>query len=248
MPNEADTCRRYVEPKLREAGWDDDQIREQVSLTDGRLVVIEGVPRRRRPKRADYVLRYRRDFPIAIIEAKASYRASADGLQQAKSYAETLGLRFAYSTNGNGIVEHDYLTGLEAHLETFPSPDDLWGRLSRQEGLTDPSLAERVVSPYHHAPGRTARYYQEIAINRTVEAILKGQRRVLLTLATGTGKTFVAFQICWRSGRPPGILPANIGGRACSTWPTGTSSSTTRKTSSSLPLATRGTRSKAKPS
>ena len=111
MPlNEADTCRTYVLPKLYNAGWEDTQISEQKSFTDGCIVLVGNRAIRRKQKRADYLLRYRRDFPIAVVEAKASYRTAGEGLQQAKEYAEILGLKFAYATNGQSIIEHTSLT------------------------------------------------------------------------------------------------------------------------------------------
>ena len=195
---EADTCRRYVLPKLYAAGWNDEQISEQKSFTDGRIVVAGSKVKRRPQKRLDYLLRYRRDFPIAVVEAKTIYAKPADGLQQAKEYAQILGLKFAYATNGHGIVEHDFLTGQDSDLEAFPSADDLWSRLSTSEGIVDEKTAERVLAPYYHLSGKSPRYYQEIAINRAVQAVLQGKRRVLLTLATGTGKTVIAFQICYK--------------------------------------------------
>jgi type I restriction enzyme R subunit len=194
---EADTCRKFVLPKLYAAGWTDDQISEQKSFTDGRIVVAGAKVKRRPQKRADYLLRYRRDFPIAVVEAKAIYSNPGDGLQQAKEYAQILGLKFAYATNGRGIVEHDFLTGRETDLETFPTPEDLWSRLRANEGI-DEKTAERVLAPYYHLSGKSPRYYQEIAINRAVQSVLQGRRRVLLTLATGTGKTVIAFQICYK--------------------------------------------------
>src|SRR5262249_1356979 len=115
--SEADTCRTYVVPKLHAAGWTDEQIREQVTFTDGRIIPVGGSHTRKPGKRADYLLRFRPDFPIAVVEAKAEYRNAGDGLQQAMDYAEVLGLQFAYATNGKGIVEHDYLTGREQALE-----------------------------------------------------------------------------------------------------------------------------------
>ena len=113
MPTEADTCRTYVVPALYAAGWNDDQIREQVSFTPGRIIVSGGTVRRGKRKRVDYLLSYLRDRPLAVVEAKSEYRLPSDGLQQAKEYAELLDVRFAYSTNGPGIVEHDYTTGLD---------------------------------------------------------------------------------------------------------------------------------------
>jgi type I site-specific restriction endonuclease len=117
MITEADTCRKYVLPKLYAAGWNDDQINEQKSFTDGRIVVVGDKARRRPSKRADYLLRYARDFMLAVVEAKAAYKLPGDGLQQAKEYAEVLGLRFANSTNGHGIIEFDYTTGREQELK-----------------------------------------------------------------------------------------------------------------------------------
>ena len=200
MINEADTCRKYVLPKLIAAGWDNDpcSFTEQKTFTDGRIVLIGEKVRRRPQKRADYLLRYTRDFVIAVVEAKAAYKSPSDGLQQAKDYAEVLGLKFAYTTNGYGIVEFDFLTGKEQELESFPTPHELWQRLRTGEKLKDDTAAERLLTPYNHLSGKSPRYYQDIAINRTVQSILQGKRRILLTMATGTGKTVVAFQICWK--------------------------------------------------
>ena len=199
MANEADTCRRFVVPRLQAAGWDTEphRLNEQVTFTDGRIVVSGGQGRRRPGKRADYILRYRPDMAVAVVEAKAAYKTPADGLQQAKEYAEILGLKFAYSTNGHGIIEFDYLTGQEREVETFPTPDDLWTRLCTVQAITAES-AQRLLTPFYHLSGKSPRYYQEIAINRAVQAVLQGKRRILLTMATGTGKTVVAFQICWK--------------------------------------------------
>jgi len=196
---EADTCRRYVLPLLISAGWDEEphSFTEQKTFTDGRIIVSGTRPRRRKQKRADYLLRYTRDFMIAVVEAKAAYKNSGDGLQQAKEYAEILDLRFAYSTNGKGIIEFDFLSGKESELEVFPSPQELWLRLI-DAGEIDPAVADQFLTPFHHFTGYTPRYYQEIAVNRVVKAILGGDKRVLLTMATGTGKTVVAFQICWK--------------------------------------------------
>jgi type I restriction enzyme R subunit len=194
---EADTCRKYVLPKLYAANWTDDQISEQKSFTDGRIVVAGAKPIRRPQKRADYLLKYRRDFTLAVVEAKSVYKNPGDGLQQAKEYAQILGLNFAYSTNGHGIVEHDFFTGNDNDRETFPTPDELWHRLQAAENIA-PEISERVLAPYYHLSGKIPRYYQEISINRAVQAILQGKRRVLLTLATGSGKTVIAFQVCWK--------------------------------------------------
>jgi type I restriction enzyme R subunit len=199
MPEtEADTCRKWVTPKLYEAGWSDDQIQEQHSFTDGRILSSSKKIRRLPQKRADYRLRYTRDFSIAVVEAKASYKTAGEGLQQAKDYAEILDLKFAYATNGKEIIEFDFLTGVERKIEAFPSPAELWSRLRQGQKLTDDKAASQLLTPCHYQPGKQLRYYQEIAVNRVIEAILKGQPRILLTMATGTGKTLVAFQICWK--------------------------------------------------
>lgn len=199
MPNEADTCRQYVVPQLQAAGWDTDphSITEQKTFTDGRVILAGRNARRGPQKRADYLLRYTRDFPIAVVEAKADYRLTSDGLQQAKDYAEILGLSFAYATNGLGIVEFDYLTGTERTLDAYPTPADLWQRLQQAQGLSDTAAAP-LLSSSHRSSGFSERYYQQIAINRAVQAIGQGRKRLLLTMATGTGKTAVAFQICWK--------------------------------------------------
>jgi len=196
--NEADTCRKYVLPKLYAAGWNDDQISEQKSFTDGRILVFGAKARRRPAKRADYLLRDARDFMLAVVEAKAAYRLPGDGLQQAKDYAAILGLKFAYSTNGHGIVEFDFTTGQERELDAFPKPAELWERFRISEKLQDEETANRLLTPANATIGKGQRYYQEIAINRVVQAVLQGKKRILLTMATGTGKTAVAFQICWK--------------------------------------------------
>ena len=199
MPTEADTCRKHVVPLLQAAGWEIEphSIAEQRSITDGRIVPVGKGFIRRPPKRVDYLLRLRRDFPIAVVEAKAEYKAASDGLQQAKDYAEMLGLKFAYATNGLDIIEFDYFTGLETRLANYPTPEELWKRYRQGSGLIG-GTAERILEPCNHSVGKGERYYQQIAIHRTVEAIFKGQQRLLLTMATGTGKTVVAFQICWK--------------------------------------------------
>ncbi len=200
MPTEAETCRKLVIPKLLAAGWEDDphSIAEQRTITDGRIVPVGNGFIRRPPKRVDYLLRYTRDFPIAVVEAKASYKSAADGMQQAKQYAEMLGLKFAYATNGQEIIEFDYFTGREVRLGEYPSPADLWRRYRKASAIADFPAAEQLLEPSNHTAGKQERYYQQIAINRAVEDILRGKRRLLITMATGTGKTMVAFQICWK--------------------------------------------------
>ncbi len=187
-------------PKLQAAGWDSDphSIAEQRSFTDGRIVVRGSKAERKKNKRADYLLRYTRDFPIAVTEAKAEYKRAADGLQQAKEYAGILGLKFAYATNGKEIIEFDFITGIERFIKIFPTPAELWSRLRAGEQIKDDTVADRLLTPANLTTGREPRYYQRIAIDRAVQSILQGRKRVLLTMATGTGKTDVAFQICWK--------------------------------------------------
>ncbi len=197
---EADTCRKFVVPKLQGAGWDDPPhaINEQRTFTDGRIVFVGGTARRGKQKRADYILRYRPDFPIAVVEAKARYKNAAEGLQQAREYAEILGLKFAYATNGVEIIEIDYTTGMERPVSTFPSPEELWQRQCLAEGLTVETTVEQLLTPTHPDNSRPLRYYQETAVNRAVQAVVSGHKRILLTLCTGSGKTAVAFQIAWK--------------------------------------------------
>lgn len=139
---EADACRKFVVPLLQKAGWDNDphSIAEQRYFTAGRIVAQGQTARRRPGKRADYLLRYTRDLPLAVVEAKADYKHPADGLQQAKEYATILSLAFAYATNGTGIIEFDFLTGHENQLAEFPTPDDLWALRISKHG-NDATLA-----------------------------------------------------------------------------------------------------------
>jgi type I restriction enzyme, R subunit len=201
--SERDICTKYITPALERAGWEQAQLREEVSFTDGRVTVSGKQVTRGKRKRADYLLYYKPNLPIALIEAKDNLHSVGDGMQQALEYAEMLDVPFVFSSNGDGFLEHDR-TGQaatperERGLEDFPSPEELWRRYCRFKGLT-PAAEPVVTWPYY--PGRSdkePRYYQVIAINRTMEAIAKGQQRVLLVMATGTGKTYTAFQIIWR--------------------------------------------------
>src|SRR5438552_12784362 len=147
MPTEADTCRKLVVPKLQGAGWDSEpySIAEQRTITDGRIVPVGKSFIRRPPKRVDYILRYRRDFPLAVVEAKPEYKTAADGLQQAKQYAEMLGLKFAYASNGPDIIEFDYFTGVEKALTGYPTPEALWRRYRAGESLTDETQVQQLL-------------------------------------------------------------------------------------------------------
>lgn len=196
---EADTCREFVTPKLVEAGWAAAPcfIGEQHSFTNGRIIVTGGKVRRGRQKRADYLLYLRRDYPLAVVEAKEQSLPAESGVQQARDYAEILGLQFAYATNGRRIIEIDYTAGTEREVDRYAAPDELFARLTAATGLPDGATAH-LLEPFNLVSGKVPRYYQQIAIQRVIEAILLGQKRILATLATGTGKTCVAFQICWK--------------------------------------------------
>jgi type I restriction enzyme R subunit len=199
MATEADTCRTLITPKLQAAGWENDphSIAEQRSFTDGRIVVRGNRAVRRKGKRADYLLRYTRDFPIAVVEAKSEDEPAATGMQQSKDYTEILKLKFAYATNGREIIEFDYITGLEREIQNFPTPAELWSRLRAHEKPADDATLAQLLTPFNLTSGKIPHYNQQIAIHRVVQAILQGNLRVLLLMATGTGKTFVAFQVCW---------------------------------------------------
>lgn len=209
-PLESETCRDYVLPLLEAAGWTGRMI-EQYPITDGKIIPIPRKARRSRdhrrdrPLRADYVLEIEPGVPIAVVEAKREHKLPGDGMQQAMKYAEMLDVPFAYSTNGKGIVEHDYDTGTERNLTNFPAPDTLWRRYRAWKGLVDDSVADTLLLPFNRdlrlPDGRVKepRYYQRVAIERALRAILSEQsNRILLNLATGTGKTFVALQIIWK--------------------------------------------------
>jgi type I restriction enzyme R subunit len=200
--SEDDTSAKYITPALYQAGWTEVLIRRQVPFTAGRIIVRGKLVTRGKAKRADYVL-YHQHFPIALIEAKHNFKAVGDGMQQALDYATTLDIPFVFSSNGHGFVLHDR-TGNATQIETtlaldaFPGPAELWARYLTWKGLT-PEQERVVTQPYFDdGSGKEPRYYQRNAVNAAVEAIAKGQNRVLLVMATGTGKTYTAFQIIWR--------------------------------------------------
>lgn len=196
--SEADTCRKFVLPKLKEeSSWTDDQILEQRPFTAGKIIVIGRIGRRKKAKKADYLLRYSQNFLIAVVEAKREYKTAAEGMQQAKDYAQILGLRFAYATNGQEILEFNFITGIENKIKKFPTPTELWNRLNSIEPVKT-EIQETLLKPFVATPGKEIRYYQQIAINKAVKTILEEKSRALLTLATGTGKTTVAFQIIYK--------------------------------------------------
>lgn len=217
-PREDETCRGFVVPALIAAGWSQAQIVEQRYFTDGRIVPSARGHRRLEGKRTDYLLEIQPGLPLAVVEAKRLFKLPGDGLQQAMRYAEILGLGFAYSSNGKGIVEHDFDSGRQSYLAAFPSPAELWRRYKAWRGIPD-EVARDLTLPFSRdlrnpdGSVKTPRYYQVIAIDRAVEAALSGRKRMLLTMATGTGKTFVALQVAWKlwnsswkAGRKPRIL------------------------------------------
>jgi type I restriction enzyme, R subunit len=188
---------------LQNAGWDlHKQIREEKYFTDGRIRVRGSVARRETGKKADYILYYKRGIPLAVIEAKDNSHSLGAGLQQGLEYGEILDIPFVYSSNGDGFIEHDRT---KKKVRLFASctgsvsiPGNLWKRFSASKGF-DEEQEKLVKQPYHFdKEGRTLRYYQEIAVNRTIEAVAKGLDSILLVMATGTGKTLTAFQIIWR--------------------------------------------------
>jgi type I restriction enzyme R subunit len=212
---ERDICTKFILPAIMRAGWDYMlQVGEEVYFTKGRINVRGKLVMRGKAKKADFVLYYKPNIPIAVIEAKDNTYSVGDGMQQGLDYATTLGVPFVFSSNGDGFVFHDR-TGLGPAIETnlgldsFPSPAELWARYRTWKGL-DPQAEQVVLQDYFEGGRRkTPHYYQMSAINAAVEAIAEGQDRVLLVMATGTGKTYTAFQIIWRlwkAGRKKRIL------------------------------------------
>ena len=198
--SEEDIKARYITPAVEQAGWDKKQIRYEYAFTAGRIILRGNVTARGKQKRADYLLFYQPNFPLAIIEAKDNNHPVGAGLQQAIEYAEALDVKYVYASNGDGFVEQDLITGdiRNLSLDEFPSPDELYHRYLSESNKSD--VEEKVMlEPYYYVPGyKQPRYYQRIAVNRTVDAVAGGQDRVLLVCATGTGKTFMAFQIIYR--------------------------------------------------
>jgi len=214
--SERDICSKYIIPALQKAGWNiQTQVREEVSFTDGRIYVKGNLSTRGKRKRADYILYYKPNIPVAIIEAKDNKHSVRAGIQQGIEYARILDIPVVYSSNGDGFYEHDRTRSegvleKELPLDAFPSPAELWQRYKQYKGI-ETAEQEQVAAQDYFFDGseRSPRYYQQIAINRTVEAIAKGQQRILLTMATGTGKTYTAFQIIhrlWKSGAKKRIL------------------------------------------
>src|SRR5246127_4982453 len=202
--SERDICTKFITPALRQAGWDEMlQIREELGFTKGRIIVRGKLVSRGRAKRADYILYYKPNIPLALIEAKDNSHSIGDGIQQGLDYATTLDIPFVFSSNGDGFLFHDRTgfrgaSGKMRALAPFPSPADLWARYAKWKGL-DAEAEQIVLQDYFDdGSGKAPRYYQVNAVNTAIEAIAKGQDRTLLVMATGTGKTYTAFQIIWR--------------------------------------------------
>lgn len=220
--NEADTRAHLIEPKLRAAQWTDQGVRREFTYhrdhayTQGKIMLVGDQVRRGKPKRVDYLLRLSDGFPIAVVEAKPEDAPAEEGLEQVKEYAQDLGLAFAFATNGHSIVEYDFFTHRSRTLDQFPSPQDLWERWQLNTGLKEPqpgriaeaptiygvipSRQDPLLHPYcpESLCGKRPFYFQEAAIREVILRLMRGQKRVLLAMATGTGKTFVAFQIAWK--------------------------------------------------
>lgn len=198
---EEDIKLRFITPAIVEkAGWQKELIKMEYYFTDGRVIFQGNVHARKQGKKADYLLHYSANNPIAIVEAKDNNKPVGAGLQQAMDYAKILDIPFAYSSNGDGFIEHDFLTGKETNIniDEFPTPDELLKRLRDSKKYTSEEI-KAIEEPYYwDAHTNIPRYYQRIAINRTIEAVARGQNRILLVMATGTGKTFTAFQIIHR--------------------------------------------------
>ncbi len=223
--NEAETRARLVEPKLKTAGWTEELLAREFTysrdyqFTPGKIILIGDEVRRGKGKRVDYLLRFSDGFPIAVVEVEPADKSPETGLEQAKGYARDLGLAFAYSTNGYAIIEYDFFTHSSRSLKDFPAPQELWRRWKTNTGLEEPTPGKVKEAPsvygipeekeisqnpllYPYCPksqcGKRPFYFQEIAIREVILRVMRGQKRILLTMATGTGKTFVAFQIVWK--------------------------------------------------
>jgi type I restriction enzyme R subunit len=224
---ERDICTKFITPAIVEtAGWDrDTQLREELSLTKGKIIVRGKLHSRGVSKRADYVLYHKTNIPLAVVEAKDNNHTARSGIQQAIEYAELLDVPFAYSSNGDGFIEHDrsQTSGeveRELGLHEFPTPEELWRRYCHYKGIEDPEEKKIVSQDYYPSPeNKSPRYYQLRAINKTIEAIAKGQNRVLLVMATGTGKTFhlipnylASLEIRYQEASPVSCRPQYSGG------------------------------------
>ena len=202
---ERDICTKFINPAIEKAGWNmRTQVREEVSFTDGRIIVQGNLHTRGKRKRADYILYIKPNVPIAIIEAKDNKHNVGDGMQQALEYSEILHIPFVFTSNGDSFMFHDKTKNTgdiekEISLDKFPTPEELWRKYLQEREIEDPEAMNIVEQDYHSDDsGMSPRYYQQNAVNRSVEAVAKGQNRIILVMATGTGKTYTAFNIIWR--------------------------------------------------
>lgn len=203
--SEADIITKFIIPAILDAGWDNTtQIRQEVKLRDGRVIVRGQIALRKTVKSADIVLYHKPGIPLAVIEAKASKHETGKGMQQGIEYSRLLDVPFVFATNGDGFIFRDEtvaegeLIEKQLAMEEFPSPAELWEKLCVWKGYTQAQLPVITQDYYDDGCGKTPRYYQLQAVNKTIEAVSAGQNRVLLVMATGTGKTYTAFQIIWR--------------------------------------------------
>jgi type I restriction enzyme R subunit len=214
--SERDICTKFITPALEKAGWNkQSQLLEEVFFTDGKIYVRGKLTARGERKRADYILYFKPNIPVAIIEAKDNKHSVRSGIQQALDYARILDIPCVFSSNGDGFLFHDRTATdstieTELNIDNFPTPEQLWEKYKKYKGIKTKD-AEKIASQdyYFDGSGRKPRYYQQIAINRAVEAIANGQNRILLVMATGTGKTYAAFQIIhrlWKAGAKKRIL------------------------------------------
>ena len=214
--SESDIKAKFITPAITGAGWDEQtQLGREIFFTDGRIYVKGRMTARGKRKFADYILFYKPNVPIAVIEAKDNKHSVRGGIQQALGYANTLDIPFVFSSNGDGFYFHDKtatdgVIEKELSLEEFPSPELLWEKYKKYKGIDAPEVEEVITQDfYQDGSGRSPRYYQQNAVNRTIEAVAKKQDRILLVMATGTGKTYTAFQFIyrlWKSGAKKRIL------------------------------------------
>ena len=200
---EPDIIFKFILPAIKDAGWDDiTQTRQEVKLRDGKVVVRGQAAARKKVKSAHIILYHKHGLPLAVVEAKANQHEVGKGMQQALDYARLLDVPFAFASNSDGFIFHDKTNPsslkTEIRLEDFPSPEQLWQKLCRWKGYTEQQLPIITQDYYDDDSGKSPRYYQPQAINKTVETISREQNRVMLVMATGTGKTYTAFQIIWR--------------------------------------------------
>jgi type I restriction enzyme R subunit len=219
-PRESDTRREKVLPRLEAAGWVGESVREEVVISPGRIQLSSAGHSRGRLLRADYVLIVGDDHPVGVVEAKREYKSEHDALQQAIRYSERLDAPLAFGTNGDAIVERDLVTGAERELADFPDPSHAWDKAKQFRGVDDPLVDEWLRASFNRritistsGVVKVLRYYQRVAVHRTLTAIGRGNRRILLLMATGSGKTFTAMQLIhtlyessWNPGRRPRIL------------------------------------------